>query len=170
MKKSNENNPFKTPEGYFDDFTGKLLGKLNQKENKLPEKDGFIVPDAYFDGWHEKLQKKIATTETPVVQLHPYKKYYSIVASVAAVALLIFGLLWNTNETPNFNDLAATDIEQYFEGNELGLSTFEIAEVIAVDELEINDILETQLNEEEVFDYLNDNITDFEELNLENYE
>jgi len=33
--------------------------------------------------------------------------------------------------------------------------------------LEINDILENQLDEDNVIDYLNDNIDDFEELNLD---
>ena len=57
--------------------------------------------------------------------------------------------------------------ENYFDENDVDLSSFEIAEVIPVDELEINDIINNHLNDENVVDYLNNSIDDFEELNLD---
>lgn len=170
MEELNKNNPFKTPEGYFEKFTDSLMGKLNEEKSDLPEEEGFAVPEGYFEGLNESIQKKLDSQETKVVQLHPYRKYYVAAASVAAILLLFFGLNWNAIEEPTWGDLANADIEAYFETNELGLSTFEIAEVLPIDELEVNDILENQFNEENVIDYLNENIEDIEDLNLEDYE
>lgn len=170
MEELNKNSPFKTPEGYFEKFTDDLMGKLNQEKYDLPEEEGFVLPEGYFEGLNESIQKKLATKETKVVQLHPYRKYYVVAASVAAILLLFFGLNWNAAEEPTWGDLVNADIEAYFETNELGLSTFEIAEVLPIDELEVNDILENQFNEENVIDYLNENIEDIEDLNLEDYE
>lgn len=170
MKKTNKNNPFKTPESYFDNFTEDLLDKLNEEKLDLPETDDFLVPEDYFDGLHKNIQQKLNTQESKVVQLHPYRKYYITAASAAAVVLIFFGLNWNSTEEPSFDDVANADIEAYFETNELGLTIYEIAEVLPVDELEINDILENQFDEKDVIDYLNENIDDFEELNLEDYD
>ena len=62
------------------------------------------------------------------------------------------------------------EIEDYFESNDLGLSTYEIAEVIPVDDLEISDIIDNLLEDENIIDYLDDSIENFEELNLTDYE
>lgn len=170
MNKSDKNSGFKTPEGYFEGLTDKLMGKLSEEDSVLPKKDGFTVPEDYFETLNEKIRAKVNKKEPKVVQLNPYRKYYFAAASIAAVALVVFGLNWNASGEATFEDLANSDIESYFENNELGLSSYEIAEVIPVDELEISDILENQLNEDNVFEYLNDNIDDFEELNLDNDE
>jgi len=170
MEESNKKNPFKIPEGYFDKLTDGLLEKLSEEKLVLPEEDGFAVPESYFDELHKNIQQKLDSEETRIVQLYPYRKYYIGAASVAAVLLLFYGLNWNTTEEFAFDDLANADIEAYFETNEMGLSTYEIAEEIAIDELEIFDILENELSEEDVVDYLDDNIENIEDLNLEDYE
>jgi len=170
MEESNKKNPFKTPEGYFENLEGSLLDKLSEKKHNLPEEDGFAVPDSYFDDLHKNVQQKLDKGEAKVVQLSPFKKYYLAAASIAAVLLLFFGFNWNSPEEVTFDNLASVDIESYFESNELGLTTYEIAEVLPVDELEINDILENQFDEENVVDYLNDTIDDIEDLILEDYE
>lgn len=170
MEELNKDNPFKTPEGYFENLTDNLFDKLNEKKIDLPKKSGFAIPEDYLDGLNKSIQEKLNTQETKVVQLHPLKKYYVAIASVAAILLVFFGLNWNATEAPTWDDLANAEIEAYFDWNEFGLSTYEIAEVLPVDELEVNDILEDQFLEENVIDYLNENIEDIEDLNLENYE
>jgi hypothetical protein len=170
MNKSDKNKGFKTPEGYFEGLTDKLMGKLSEEDSVLPEQDGFEVPEDYFETLNEKIISKIDRKETKVVQLNSYRKFYFAAASVAAVALIVFGLNWNANGETTFEDLASSDIESYFENNELGLTSYEIAEVIPIDELEFSDIIENQLNEDNVFEYLNENIDDFEELNLDSDE
>lgn len=170
MKDSNKNNPFTTPEGYFENFTDRLRDKLSQESHDLPKEEGFIVPDDYFDGVYENVQNQLAPKATKVVQLHPYRKYYFAAASIAAVALLTFGLNWNASEKLTFESLAESEIENYFETNEYDLSAYELAEVIPLDELNIDDMLTNRFEEENVINYLDENIDDFEELNLEDYE
>ena len=170
MEELNKNNPFKTPESYFENFSDALKDKLSEDKLDLPQEDGYAVPENYFNGVHASILEKLEKKETKVVQLHPYKKYYAAVASIAAIALVFLGLNWNTTPEVTWEDIAHTEIEAYFENNDFDLTSYEIAEVLPIDELEINDILENQFNEDNVLEYLNENITDFEELNLEDYE
>lgn len=169
MTAFDKNNPFKTPKSYFDNFRDKLMSKLNEEKLELPKEDGFKLPKGYFDGLHGKIVQKLSD-EPKVVQLHSYRKYYLIAASVAAGLLLFFGLNLGSEKEVNFNDIALVEIETYLDAKELELTSYEIAEELPIDELEINEILENQINEEEVIDYLNDSIDDFEELNMEDYE
>lgn len=169
MNKSNKNNGFNTPEGYFEGLKGKLL-ELSKQDYLLPKEDGFVVPEGYFDSLKEKITDKINLEETKVIPLNPYRKYYFAAASIAAIAIVVFGLNLSTAKAPTFESLAESDIESYFETNEYDLSAYEIAEVIPIDELEINDILTNRFDEENIVDYLDENIEYFEELNLEDYE
>jgi len=162
-----DKNSFNTPEGYFDIFTDKLMNKLSAEETIAPKNEGFKVPEGYFDSLNKKIALKLAVEEPKVIQLNPFKKYYYIAASIAAVLLLYFGLNFNSKPAITFDDIASSDIENYFDENDVDLSSFEIAEVIPVDELEINDIINNHLNDENVVDYLNNSIDDFEELNLD---
>lgn len=170
MNKSNNNNGFNTPEGYFKGLTDKLMDKMSNEGSVLPSDDGFTVPKAYFETLNKKITVKVNKRAAKVVQLNPYRKYYFVAAAAAAVVLLFFGLNWNMSNETTFKELANSDIEIYFDNYDMGLSSYEIAEVLPVDELDINDMLENQLNEDNVIDYLNDNIDDFEELNLDNDE
>ncbi len=170
MKEAKKNNPFKTPEGYFENFTGKLLNALNEEKVDFPQETGFAVPDDYFDELPNNIAEKITAKETEVIRLKPYKKYFIAAASVAAIALIALSFNWNYSEKPTFDELADSDIEAYFENNEYDLSAYEIAEVLPIDELEINDILTENINEKILVDYLDEHIKDFEELNLDDYE
>jgi len=76
MKKSNKNNGFKTPEGYFDNFKDRLMNKLSEDDSVLPKEDGFSIPEGYFDTLKDKIVEKNNVEETKVVQLNPYRKYY----------------------------------------------------------------------------------------------
>ncbi len=169
MSELNKNNPFKTPQDYFEGFNNALNQRLHEKEPLLPN-DGFVVPDGYFDSLHKNIATKITAKEPKRIRLHTYRNYYWAAASIAAIIMVITYGLWQQTAKTSWNSLASSDIESYFETNTLGLSTYEIAEMIPLDELEVNDILSNNLNEENVIDYLNENINDFEELNLEDYE
>ena len=168
MKDLNKNNPFKIPEDYFEGFNDRLRDKLLEESKAIPEEEGFTIPEGYFESLPQQLLQKVE--EPKVIQLNPYKKYYYSAAAVAAIVLVVFGLNFNRAPELTFEDLAGADIENYFEHNEFDLSAYELAEVIPVDELEINDIIENQFNEENVIEYLNENIDDYEELNIESYE
>ncbi len=167
MDKKYKKQDFKAPEGYFDSFTDKMKQKLSEEEMHLPANDNFKVPKDYFENLNKKIAQKIDGKETKVMKLRPYMKFYYAAASVAAILVLVFGLRLNQDDEFTFGDLANSDLENYLENNDIGLSSYEIAEVISVEELEINDILENQINDENIMEYLDDTVDDMDELNLE---
>lgn len=165
MKKDHKNK-FKTPEGYFDSFHERLMDKINEEENEqgksiIPKSDGFSVPEEYFDTF------KVETKEVKVVQLKSYKKFYYSAAAIAAIFILIFGLTWKTDAPITFEDLVSAEIDAYFETTELNMSTYEIAEVVSLSSLEVNDVLDTTLKDENILEYLDENVEDIEDLNLD---
>ncbi|MEE9364258.1 MAG: hypothetical protein V3U92_16785 [Cellulophaga sp.] len=166
MKKINKQNSFKTPEGYFEEFSSNLETKITAEES-FPPKSGFNIPDNYFDNLNKELHKKIIKKETKIVSLHSYKKYYYLAASVAAVVLVLIGLQITTKENITFESIAYTDIDAYFETTDITLDSYEIAELFPMDDLEINDIITAELNEENIIQYLDANVEDMEDLNLE---
>jgi hypothetical protein len=170
MEEFDKNNPFRTPNGYFDKLSESLRDAVGQEVPKLPNEDGFVLPDGYFENLHSNIQQKLTKDETKVVQLYPFKKYYMAAASIAALFLLVLGFNWNTGQEVSWDDLANADIDTYFENNDFGLTAYELGEEIPVDELVLSDFLNTQLNDEYIIDYLDENIDDFEDLNLEDEE
>lgn len=170
--KKNHKNKFKTPEGYFDSFHERLMDKIDQEEASpegsiIPKTDGFGVPKEYFKDLPEKILSKIDQKETKVVQLKSYKKFYYSAAAVAAIFLVIFGLTWETSTSIAFEDLASAEIDAYLDTTDLGFTSYELAEVVAVDEITFNDVLENQLEEEKILEYLDENVEDIEDLNLD---
>lgn len=164
MGKKRKNSGFTTPEGYFEGFTDDLLNKMSKEASSLPNKDGFKVPEGYFDSLNKKVLEKVTEKEIKVIRLQAYKKYFYAAASVAAIVLLVLSMQWKDKSSFTFDDLARTDIEIYLEENDLGLSSYELAEVLLTEEMEVNDILNIELDDENIIDYLEDNI---DELNLE---
>ncbi|MBT8292932.1 MAG: hypothetical protein KJN70_06630 [Eudoraea sp.] len=167
MGKKRKNSGFKAPKGYFEGFTDDLLDKMSKETSSLPKEDGFAVPESYFDNLNKKILDKVSEKESKVIRLKPYRKYFYVAASVAAILILVLSIQQNGKSSFTFDDLARTDIENYLEENELGLSTYELAEVLLIEELEVNDILNSELDDENIIDYLEDNIDDIDELNLE---
>jgi len=170
MKKISKQNSFKTPEGYFDSLTDRIMDRISQEDSVIPKTDGFGVPEGYFDSLNKEIIDQsggAASAETKVVKLHNYRKFYFAAASVAAALLLVFGLQWNRPESLSFEDLAGADIESYFEDHEIGLSSYEMAELLPIEDLEVNDILDNELNEDNIIEYLDDNFDDLDELNIE---
>ena len=43
MEELNKNNPFKTPEGYFENFSGDLFDKLSEEKLDVPKEDGLSL-------------------------------------------------------------------------------------------------------------------------------
>jgi hypothetical protein len=170
MKASDKNNSFKTPPSYFEEFSQNLKIRLSEEELRLPKESGFKVPDTYFDTISTSISSKLDVNDTKVVRLKPNKMYYMAAASVAAAVLIFFGINWNNTQEASWETIADTDIENYFDANGLGLTSYEIAEVIPVDDLEIIDFLEIELHEDYIIDYLSENTNDFEELNLDENE
>lgn len=169
MKNKSEN-PFKTPEGYFDSFQDRLLKNFSGDGTAFPKNAGFSVPEDHFETFRDKLYGRLTKNEVKVIPLFKDKRFIRIAASVAAIAIIFLGYQWNSNEEVNFGSLANADIEAYFEDNEFGLTSYDIAEVLPLDDMEISDIIDNHLEDENIVDYLNEHVDDFEELNIQNNE
>lgn len=166
---TNNKHPFKTPEGYFDSFQDNLMGKLVESQAAIPTEPAFKVPANYFETFNNRLSDTLRK-ETKVITFYPVKKILSIAASIAAVVVIYLGFDWNTVDELSFSDLANTDIEAYFENNDFGLSSYEIAEEIPVTNTEFSDILDSPIKNDNILDYLSENINDLEELNIQDNE
>ncbi len=169
MKKGDKNSGFKIPEDYLDTFNDNLLNKIaSEDQSSIPKNEGFKIPERYFNSLHKNITSKLEEKPTKIITLKSYKKYYYSAISVAAVLLLFFTI--QPKKSNNISDLASSEIDAYFEDTDLGLSTYEIAEVIPVDDLELDDVLETTINDEDIVNYLDDNIDYINELNIESDE
>lgn len=171
-KKLTSKNPFIVPKGYLDSFEDGLKDRLIKEKSPIPKEEGFVVPSTYFEDLHSNLLARMAKEEDApkVIPLNPIRKWMAIAASIAAITILSLSIDWGNEGELNFTDLANSEIEAYFEDTELDLSTDEIAEVLPIEAYEIHDFVEPKMNEENLLDYLNENVEDFEELNLENNE
>ncbi|MGB5378271.1 hypothetical protein [Muriicola sp.] len=167
MKEIPKRTGFKTPPGYFEGLAERIQDRM-QEENasKFSKEEGFAVPEAYFENLEKKILKKSGVQETPVIQLRSYRNYMYAAATVAAIFVLVIGLQWNQSRTISFDDLGEGDITSYFESQELQLSSYEIAEVIPVTNLDINEFIESGMDDEHIMDYLEDTIDDLDEFNI----
>ncbi len=170
MGKISKENNFKTPDSYFDKLTDRIMDRLNEEAHDIPGSDGFKVPESYFDSLSEEILEKVEKPEPKVVKLYPYRKFLITAASVAAVVVIFIGLQWQGEQGISFEDIASMELEAYFDNNASSMSTYEIAELMPVEDLEMTDILETEWDEENIVEYLDDTINDIDELNLTNDE
>ncbi|PIF01298.1 MAG: hypothetical protein CR994_01705 [Maribacter sp.] len=176
MGKTDDKKGFKVPEKYFERFTGHLMESISTSKDDrhdplLPRSGGFKIPDAYFEGLHSKIRTKLKEDESKVATLDPWRKYlYLTAASVAIMILLTVAIRLDQSPELTFESLASSDIEDYFERTDIGFSTYEIAEVVPVDNLEVSDILEYRIDNGDIIDYLDDTIDTIEELNLYDYD
>lgn len=170
MDKLNKNNSFGVPDGYFDTFSSDIMKKIAKEDASMPPNEGFKVPEGYFETFNTRLLEQLESTpaETKVIPLKSYKKHYYTAASVAAVVLLFLVVQFNSDKTPSYSDLANSDIENYFEFNDLELTSYDLAEILPIDDLDLNEILEIRLDNDNIIDYLDSHIEDFEELNMHN--
>jgi len=170
MQHLDKHNGFKTPAGYFEKLSGRIMDNIAQDASTVSQEEGFQVPEHYFNNLHSEIIQKLEKQDTKVIPIKSFKKYYYTAASIAAILLLFFGLTWNTTKTITYGDLANSDIDQYFENHELSFSAYDLAEILSLEELDYNDVLENALAEESILEYLNTNVRDLNELNLTNDE
>ena len=170
MDKLNQNNNFKVPNGYFDTLPDDIMNRIAKEGYSVPSNEGFKIPEGYFEALNSRLLARLENTrtETRIIPLKSNKKYYYTAVSAAAVILLFILVQWNRNIVPSYSDLANSDIEHYFEFNDLELSSYDLAEILPIYDLDPNDMLENRLDNENIIDYLDSHIEDFEELNMNN--
>lgn len=173
----NKGEDFKLPEDYFANFNARLQERMQAEAEEealsfLPKSDGFKAPEGYFDQLPEQLKQKLAPKETKVINLKTYRKVGYSAAAAAAIFILVFSLRTPAETQIEFSDLANAEIASYFDATEWDVTTSELAEIIPVEEVELADLVETDLESENILEYLDENIEDIDEidLNFETYE
>ncbi len=166
MGKISKEDGFKVPEGYLEGLTDRILDRLKDESPDLPQKDGFEVPEGYFESLNKKVLGQVKGDDTKVIRLQPYRKWFFTAASVAAVVLIFFGLQWQAPQDVSWNDIASLELEEYVEDQAEAMSSYEIAEVLTIEDLEVDDFIDESWEEENIVEYLDDTIDDIDELNL----
>lgn len=163
MTAFNKNNPFKTPEGYFENFSESLDDTLRLEKLNVPKETGHNVPEDYFDGLTQEVLSKVAPAKTKVVSLN--NRFYYAAASIAAVLMVGFIFNMSVKEKPSFDTIASTAIEDYYDDYVHDFNDDELAELLPMEAVSVNDVLNTEINQEEIVDYLDIQIENLPELN-----
>lgn len=166
---------FKLPEGYFDDFEDRFFNTINKDSGAIPRKSGFNVPDGYFETLDDKLIDQLNQSKnTKVVSLHSYRKYYYTAIAIAASIVLIL-VIRSIIVPDNLNaqrfdiaDLDQEEIESYINTNDFSLNAYDIAQVFDDVSLEEIDVVSEEIKDDELIDYLQENINTYDQLINEN--
>jgi len=167
--KKNHKNKFKTPEGYFENFNDRLMARLHEDttDSVIPKNDGFGVPEGYFEDFTVKLSADIDGKETKVIALRSYRKYLFAAAFIAALFVLVFILDLGETDEVDFDTLANTEIDAYFDANDIELSSYELAELIEINTETLDPLGAWPIEDASLLDYLDENVDTYEELNLD---
>ena len=163
MKELPKNNPFKTPEGYFENFSKSLDDTLRLEKLNVPTEAGHTVPDGYFEELTQQVLSKVAPAKPKVVSLK--NRFYYAAASIAAVLMVGFIFNKSVKEKPSFDTIASTAIEDYYDDYVHDFNDDELAELLPMEAVSVNDVLNTEINQEEIVDYLDIQIENLPELN-----
>ncbi len=150
---------FKAPEGYFDKFEDNLFNLLELED--LPKESGFKVPEGYFDGLENTILQKVKEEpkETKVIPLFRRRVvWYS--ASVAAAVALLFTFIYNPPVEGDEEDIPLAEIEAYIDQDIASFDSYDLAQVLTDEELEGLEIENNYLLDEDLEDYILDNLDD----------
>ena len=149
MKKSG----FKVPENYFSEFENHLSDSITSK-TMLPKESGFKVPESYFDTLETSIVSKVLPKKkTKVIKMSWFYNAAGV-AAIFVIGFFINNTLSKQNNT-EINRIAVSEIEGYF-----SLNTFEITE--AFNDVSLSEIdMATALNEDDIFDYLEENMNTY---------
>jgi hypothetical protein len=154
MNLSSENNGFKMPEGYFNRFPDRILSRI-QEDRSAPragEDPAFKVPDGYFDSFPGRLERRLEPKQSQVRSLWGSRLGW-IAAAAAAVVLML--VLWPEQRiSVEYGDLNGEAIVEYLQAEEWDFSSEEIAELLSLEEIAMEDMLEKAPGDEQIMDYL----------------
>jgi len=151
---------FKAPEDYFKTFEERLFSKM--EEGNLPKEAGFKVPDEYFSGLEASIMKKVNASEkqAKVIPLFQRRVLLYVASIAACVAILLLAVKTKNNLNGDFNEIQLTVLDDYIEDGNLDLDTYEVMAMLGDDEITAINIENDFFSEENLEEYLLENIDD----------
>ena len=161
----NPKSGFKVPENYFEDFESKVLDSLflEPKILKTVSKDsGFKIPLDYFETLESKIYTKIENSESKgkVIPIYRKRTFYYYAAVAAIFVGLISTLLFNPVQEFSFDSIEMSAIEAYMDSGKMDFNYSEISSIIYEEGYVIDINTKSNLSDDAVFEYLNENIDD----------
>lgn len=176
-KKTNRKSGFRAPEGYFDTLEDRIMQAVSLNR-KLPEKDGFSLPDGYLEQMEDRVLSTVGgksgdkgfsrpRRKTPVYTLRDIG--YAIATAAAAIVILstVFQVDFfpaRSEKAYSITNIPQEDIEFYINNNMLPLYTEDVTELLNTADLDT--ISFSSLNDDDVISYLEENLTDYSDINL----
>lgn len=132
LSKIKKENPFRVPENYFDDFSARLQVKLDAEQNAVPVKKNNII------------------------------RYLKPAIGLAAGFALIFSLAYWPLKTLTPNRTAENDVQEISVSDMLFASAVEGIDVNSFYELLEKPAENEQLSDEDLANYVNTNVSEYE--------
>ncbi len=162
--KKKQHKAMQLPENYFTNFQDKLFERLEVDTSFLPQTDGFIVPKGYFDSLEDRIAKNVFSTKKQgkIVNIKPL--YYLSAVAASIVLLISLGVF---NKKPvSFDTVAVTEIEEYIQFKSSDISTLDLANLFNEKELEQIQLEQEVIDEENMVEYLSNEIDALNNINL----
>ena len=147
----NNNDSYKLPETYFEDFQDRLSVQIELEELLSGKRNaGFTVPKGYFDTLAQKLLE--IPNDKKVISLRAKSWYWPSISVAAAV--LVFFALYTGNSEASLEVLELEDIASYLDVETTNLYTEDIASLLTDEEINTVILGNTSAEEEELINYL----------------
>jgi hypothetical protein len=165
MTKKKQTSGFKIPENYFEGFEIAMFEKLQEED--LPKSSGFNVPEGYFYAVDEKILETaphkwqlFKTAQNHEALQHRIKIVYSIAGIAAAIAVILTIISLKGNNAVSFDDLKTENIASYIEDSASDITAYDLSSYLQGEDLTTFDVPSQNLNEDNLSDYLFNNLDD----------
>lgn len=142
---------YKVPDNYFDEFEMQLMNRI-ELEN-FPKKSGFTIPQNYFNTAEAEICNRTQTIRPKVISL---PKLIAISASIAAAVVVGFLILNPIKSVEESNTMIS--IQEYIDSDFMKFNFYELDDVIDYQTISTDDIQFDFLNEDEVEQYIMEEI------------
>lgn len=155
---NNAKKPFKVPDNYFQELDAEIFAKINfEKSAPVSKNSGFVVPDNYFENLDAQIISAAKSQKsTKVISLFNWKNV-AMISGIAATLALMISLVFVKGKPLDFDDLETASIERYI--SEEDINTYEMAQFLELNFLELYEVTGSDLSESALEDYLLENAT-----------
>ncbi len=166
----NAKSGFKVPQNYFEDFEAKLMNAVTSREQEKNFTDkrlesGFKVPSNYFDNLEAEVLQKTSSISRKgkVINFYGRKETLYYIAGIAAVFIFVIStVLLKPKQSPLFtlDGVELTTLENYIDEGYIDMNYNEISSFISEEGYFVDQMVTSEINDEDVYEYLNETMED----------